>query len=289
MRKRKKKNPPSHKKNKKHFKEVGPVKAKKYLGQHFLIDEGIAKQIAETLSFDGYRNVIEIGPGTGVLTKYLLQNKIDLVAMDLDSESIAYLNQNFPLEHPEILGYKSSLKVIEADFLTFDLSSLFNNKPFAITGNFPYNISTQIVFKMMEWRHQIPEFSGMFQKEVAERICAKEGSKTYGILSVLVQAYYKADYLFTVPPEVFNPAPKVHSGVLRLTRKLDYVLDCDEKLFSRVVKTAFNQRRKTLRNSLKSLDLSDILKEDAIFDQRPEQLAVADFIALTKKIANDTV
>jgi len=289
MRKRKKKSPPFHKKNKKHFKEVGPVKAKKHLGQHFLKDESIAKQIAETLSFDGYRNVIEIGPGTGVLTKYLLQNEIDLVAMDLDSESIAYLNQNFPLEHPEILGNNSSLKVIEGDFLTFDLSSLFNDKPFAITGNFPYNISTQIVFKMMEWRHQIPEFSGMFQKEVAERICAKEGSKTYGILSVLVQAYYKADYLFTVPPEVFNPAPKVHSGVLRLTRKIDYVLDCDEKLFSRVVKTAFNQRRKTLRNSLKSLDLSDILKEDAIFDQRPEQLAVADFIALTKKIANDTV
>lgn len=289
MRKRKKKNAPYYKKNRKSAKESGPVRAKKYLGQHFLKDETIAKQIAGTLSFDGYRNVLEIGPGTGVLTKYLLQNEIDLVAMDLDAESIAYLNQNFMLEHPELIGNKSSLKVIEADFLTFDLSTLFKNEPFAITGNFPYNISTQIVFKMMEWRHQIPEFSGMFQKEVAERICAKEGNKTYGILSVLVQAYYEADYLFTVPPEVFDPAPKVYSGVLRLTRKIDFALDCDEKLFYRVVKTAFNQRRKTLRNSLKSLDLSDILKEDTIFDQRPEQLAVADFIALTKKIAHDTV
>ena len=289
MGKRKKKSSASFKNDKKYYKKEGPIKAKKHLGQHFLKDESIAKQIAETLSFDGYRNVIEIGPGTGVLTKYLLQNEIDLVAMDLDPESIVYLNQNFPLEHPEILGNNSTFKVIEADFLKFDLSTLFDTEPFAITGNFPYNISTQIVFKMLEWRTQIPEFSGMFQKEVAERICAKEGNKTYGILSILTQAYYNADYLFTVEPEVFDPPPKVHSGVLRLTRKKDSALDCDEKLFKRVVKTAFNQRRKTLRNSLKSFDLSDILKEDAIFDQRPEQLAVADFIALTKKIANDTV
>jgi len=289
MRKRKKKISTSYHKNKMHFKKQEPVKAKKYLGQHFLKDESIAKQIAETLSFDGYRNVIEIGPGTGVLTKYLLQNEIDLVAMDLDSESIVYLNQNFPLEHPEILGKNSTIKIIEADFLKFDLSTLFDAGQFAITGNFPYNISTQIVFKMLEWRHQIPEFSGMFQKEVAERICAKEGNKTYGILSVLTQTFYSAEYLFTVVPEVFDPPPKVHSGVLRLTRKEGFELDCDEKLFYRVVKTAFNQRRKTLRNSLKSFDLSDILKEDAIFDQRPEQLAVADFITLAKKIANDTV
>ncbi len=289
MRKRKKKSSTSYWKNKTHFKKEGPVKAKKYLGQHFLKDESIAKQIAETLSFEGYRNVIEIGPGTGVLTKYLLQNEIDLVAMDLDSESVVYLNQSFPLEHPEIVGNNNTFKVIEADFLKFDLATLFGTEPFAITGNFPYNISTQIVFKMLEWRHQIPEFSGMFQKEVAERICAKEGNKTYGILSVLSQAYYSAEYLFTVEPEVFDPQPKVHSGVLRLTRKEDFELGCDEKLFFRVVKTAFNQRRKTLRNSLKSFDLSNILKEDAIFDQRPEQLAVADFIGLAKKIANDTV
>lgn len=274
---------------KKNRKDKGPVKAKKHLGQHFLKDETIAKQIANTLSLEGYRDVIEIGPGTGVLTKYLLLNDIDLVAMDLDSESITYLNQNFPLEHPEILGGKGSFKIIEADFLQQDLSLLFDSRPFAITGNFPYNISTQIVFKMLEWREQVPEFSGMFQKEVAERICAKEGNKTYGILSVLVQAFYRAEYLFTVDPEVFDPPPKVHSGVLRLTRKNDFKLECDEKLFFRMVKTAFNQRRKTLRNSLKSFELSDILKEDAIFDQRPEQLAVADFIGLAKKISNDIV
>lgn len=266
-----------------------PVKAKKFLGQHFLKDEKIAKQIAGTLSFEGYNNVIEIGPGTGVLTKYLLLEAIDLVAMDVDSDSIIYLNHSFPLEHPEAMNGKSRLKVLEADFLNYDLSLLFGKEPFAITGNFPYNISTQIVFKMLEHKEQIPEFSGMFQKEVAQRICEKEGSKTYGILSVLVQAFYDAEYLFSVPPEVFEPAPKVHSGVIRLTRKEPFALDCDEKLFFRVVKTAFNQRRKTLRNSLKTFELTDNLREDAIFDLRPEQLAVTEFMALTNKIVNDTV
>ena len=266
-----------------------PVKAKKHLGQHFLKDETIAQKIAETLSFKGYRNVIEIGPGTGVLTKYLLTQDIDLVAMDLDSESIIYLNTNFPIEQAKVMNGSSTLKVLEADFLKQDLPSLFQSEQFAITGNFPYNISTQIVFKMIELKDYVPEFSGMFQKEVAARICAKEGNKTYGILSVLTQAFYEAEYLFTVHPEVFDPPPKVQSGVLRLTRKADFSLNCDEKLLFRVVKTAFNQRRKTLRNSLKTLELSDILKEDAIFDQRPEQLAVADFIALTQRIADDTV
>lgn len=285
MGKRRKKSKPG----KKFYKEKGPVKAKKYLGQHFLKDEAIAKQIANTLSFVGYKNVLEIGPGTGVLTKYLLEKDIDLVAMELDSESVVYLNQNFQLEHPDTLGGKGSFKVIEADFLKYDLTTLFGKEPFAITGNFPYNISTQIVFKMLEFREQIPEFSGMFQKEVAQRICANEGNKTYGILSVLTQAYYNAEYLFTVEPEVFDPPPKVHSGVLRLERKKDTQLECDDRLFYRIVKTAFNQRRKTLRNSLKSFNLSNILKEDAIFDQRPEQLAVTDFIGLAKKIANDSV
>ena len=266
-----------------------PVKAKKHLGQHFLKDEEVAKRIAETLSFKGYRNVIEIGPGTGMLTKYLLTQDIDLVAMDLDSESIVYLNQNFPIEHAEVMSGNSTLKVLEADFLKQDLLTLFNNEQFAITGNFPYNISTQIVFKMLEIKELVPEFTGMFQKEVAVRICSKEGSKAYGIMSVYTQAYYDAEYLFTVDPQVFNPPPKVQSGVLRLTRKADFSLNCDEKFLLRVVKTAFNQRRKTLRNSLKSFELSDILKEDAIFDQRPEQLAVADFIALTQKIADDIV
>lgn len=267
----------------------GDVRAKKYLGQHFLKDEGIAQKIANTLSLKGYTNVLEIGPGMGVLTKYLLLRDLDLVAMDLDSESIIYLNHSFPLEHPEVLKNNGRLNVVEADFLKFDLKQLYGNEQFAITGNFPYNISSQIIFKMLEMRKQIPEFSGMFQKEVAQRICEQPGSKTYGILSVLVQAFYDAEYLFTVHPQVFDPPPKVQSGVLRLVRKKDIKLPCDEHLFFKIVKLAFNQRRKTIRNSLKTFNLSHNLKEDTIFDRRPEQLSVSDFIALTQKIANDPV
>lgn len=278
-----------HKKGPNDVSENSPVKAKKHLGQHFLKDEAIAQKIAETLSLDGYAHIIEIGPGTGVLTKYLLARDVDLIAMDLDEESIIYLNHSFPLEHQQLLNGKGTLKVIEADFLKFDLKQLFGDNQFAITGNFPYNISTQIVFKMLEFREQVPEFSGMFQKEVAQRICEKEGSKAYGILSVLTQAFYEADYLFTVSPQVFDPPPRVESGVIRLVRKKEFKLDCDEKLFFRVVKAAFNHRRKTIRNSLKTFELSDNLKEDAIFDLRPEQLAVADFTDLTKKIENDSV
>ncbi|MDO6516494.1 16S rRNA (adenine(1518)-N(6)/adenine(1519)-N(6))-dimethyltransferase RsmA [Zobellia uliginosa] len=285
MGKKKKKHYEQH--STKSWKEDSPVKAKKHLGQHFLKDEEIAKKIADTLSLEGYRNVVEIGPGTGVLTKHLLLRDMNLVAMDLDADSIVYLNHSFPLEHPKAMAGKGSLQVVEADFLKYDLSDLFGNEPFAITGNFPYNISTQIVFKMLEMKEQVPEFSGMFQKEVAQRICEGEGNKTYGILSVLVQAYYDAEYLFTVPPQVFDPPPKVQSGVLRLVRKKHFSLDCDEKLFFRVVKAAFNQRRKTIRNSLKAFDLSPELKGDTLFDQRPEQLSVNDFIALTKKIALD--
>jgi 16S rRNA (adenine1518-N6/adenine1519-N6)-dimethyltransferase len=269
--------------------EESPVKAKKYLGQHFLKDEEIARQIADTLSMHGYTNVLEIGPGTGVLTKYLLQRPMNLVAMELDEESIIYLNHSFRLEHKEILRQNNSLEIIQADFLKYNLSTLFNMEPFAITGNFPYNISTQIVFRLLEIRNRVPEFSGMFQKEVAQRICAKEGNKTYGILSVLVQAFYDAEYLFTVNPEVFDPPPKVESGVLRLVRKDNFTLACDEKLLFKVVKTGFNQRRKTLRNSLKPFNLSDNLKEDAIFDRRPEELTVTQFIALTKKIGDDSI
>lgn len=278
----------NHKKrNAKSRKVEGPVKAKKYLGQHFLKDENIAKQISETLTLNGYKNVLEIGPGTGVLTKYLLSRDLDLVAMELDTESIVYLNHSFPMEHPKVVQRNGSFQVIEADFLNYDLTQLFASEPFAITGNFPYNISTQIVFKMLEIKERIPEFSGMFQKEVAKRICEKEGSKAYGILSVLVQAFYDAEYLFTVHPQVFDPPPKVQSGVLRLVRKPDFRLDCDEKLFFRVVKSAFNHRRKTLRNSLKSFELSEALREDDIFNLRPEQLSVADFIQLTQKIESD--
>ena len=254
------------------------VKAKKHLGQHFLKDENIAKKIADTLVLKDYKNVLEIGPGMGVLTKYLLEKDFATYVVEIDSESVEYLKANY-------LNLAS--RIIEKDFLKYDLKEVFNDEPFAIIGNFPYNISTQIVFKTLEMREQIPEFSGMFQKEVAERICSKEGSKVYGITSVLTQAFYEAEYLFTVPPSVFNPPPKVDSGVLRLTRKDDYSLPCNEKLFFKVVKQAFQQRRKTLRNSLKSFNLSDNLKANAIFGQRPEQLSVPQFIELTQLIAND--
>lgn len=265
------------------------VRAKKHLGQHFLKDQEVARKIAETLLLNGYDNVIEIGPGTGVLTQYLLEQDINLLALDLDIESIEYLKTDFEINHLKLLQRKKSFEVRYADFLKEDLSTLFNGAPFGITGNFPYNISTQIVFKMLEYKDRIPEFTGMFQKEVAKRICEKEGSKAYGILSVLVQAFYEAEYLFTVHPEVFNPPPKVQSGVLRLTRKDNLTIDCSETLLKTVVKAAFNQRRKTLRNSLKTLQLSENLTKDAIFDKRPEQISVADFIALTKKIAHDTL
>ena len=178
-------------------------------------------------------------------------------------------------------------RVHEEDFLKYDITQIFNDEPFAIIGNFPYNISTQIVFKTLEMREQIPEFAGMFQKEVAARICSKEGSKVYGIMSVLVQAFYEAEYLFTVPPTVFIPPPRVDSGVLRLRRKENFTLPVDEKLFFRVVKTAFQQRRKTLRNSLKSFNLSDSLKANVIFDKRPEQLSVESFLELTQLVEND--
>lgn len=256
------------------------VRAKKHLGQHFLKDETIAEKIGYTLMLEGYKNVLEIGPGMGVLTKYLIQKNIEVIAMDLDKESIAYLEENYP---------NKNLKIIEADFLKFDISQLFGEEQFGITGNFPYNISTQIVFKMLEWKERIPEFTGMFQKEVAQRICEKEGSKAYGILSVLAQAFYDAEYLFTVPPSVFDPPPKVESGVLRLKRKENILLPCNEKMLYKVVKTAFQQRRKTLRNSLKSFNLSDKIKEDAIFGQRPEQLSVSQFIALTQKLEQDAI
>ena len=261
------------------------VKAKKHLGQHFLNDENIAKKIADTLTEKGYDNVLEIGPGMGVLTKYLLEKKPKVTVMELDSESVTYLQETFPVEHIKLNTSKEKFTIIEGDFLKKNFTEIFDKQQVAIIGNFPYNISSQIVFKAIENREFVPEFSGMFQKEVAQRIAEKEGSKTYGILSVLTQAFYDAEYLFTVPPSVFNPPPKVDSGVIRLIRKENYTLPVDEKLFFRVVKTAFNQRRKMLRSSLKSFNLSDTLKEDPIFAMRPEQLSVQKFIELTQKIA----
>jgi len=254
------------------------VRAKKHLGQHFLTDETIAEKIADSLSFNGYKHVLEIGAGMGVLTKYLLKKDTKTHVIEIDSESVDYLKANY---------LNLADRIYEKDFLKYDLTAIFNDEPFAIIGNFPYNISTQIVFKTLEMREQIPEFAGMFQKEVAARICSKEGSKVYGILSVLTQAFYNAEYLFTVPPTVFDPPPKIDSGVLRLKRKENFTLTVDEKLFFRVVKTAFQQRRKTLRNSLKTFNLSDNLKANVIFDKRPEQLSVDSFLELTQLIEND--
>jgi 16S rRNA (adenine1518-N6/adenine1519-N6)-dimethyltransferase len=256
------------------------VKAKKHLGQHFLTDENIARRIADTLSLQGYNDVLEIGPGMGVMTKYLLEKPVDVYVVEIDNESVEYLNNHYPKLHGRILA---------KDFLKFDVREVFEDRPVAIIGNFPYNISSQIVFRALEMRDRIPEFSGMFQKEVAERICEKPGSKTYGILSVLVQAFYHAEYLFTVSEHVFNPPPKVKSGVLRLTRKENFHLPCNEALFFSIVKTAFNQRRKTLWNSLKSFGFPDSSKEDPIFALRPEQLGVDQFIALTQKLEADGV
>ena len=259
---------------------MNQVRAKKHLGQHFLTDETIAKDIADTLSYSGYDTILEIGPGMGVLTKYLLEKEVDTYVIEIDTESVEYLNSHYPKLHN---------KIISKDILRYNINEVLENKPFAIIGNFPYNISTQIVFKCLEIRRQVPEFAGMFQKEVAERICSKKGSKVYGILSVLAQAFYDVEYLFTVNEDVFNPPPKVKSGVMRMRRKENFTLPCDEKLFFNVVKTGFNQRRKTLRNSLKSLQLSDDLRLDTIFDLRPEQLSVEQFIDLTQKIEADAV
>lgn len=251
------------------------VRAKKNLGQHFLKDQNIAQKIVSELQAEGLNKVLEIGPGMGVLTKYLLQNPaFETWVVEIDRESVDYLNAHFP----ELDG-----RILSQDFLRMDLGRQFQ-EPFAVIGNFPYNISSQIFFKILEFRNQIPEVVGMLQKEVAERLAAPPGSKTYGILSVFLQAYYTIEYLFTVHEDVFSPPPKVKSGVIRLTRNETEHLNCDEKLFTSIVKMAFNQRRKTLRNSLKSLLTNDELKANPIFDKRPEQLGVSEFEALAKMI-----
>ena len=250
------------------------VKPKKYLGQHFLNDENIAKKVVDSLSLSNYLNVLEIGPGTGVLTKYLIKKNINLKLVEIDNESVEFLKTHLSID---------PLIILQHDFLKLDLSNIFTEN-FAIIGNFPYNISTQIIFKVLEYKNSVPELIGMFQKEVAERICEKKGSKKYGILSVLTQAYFDTQYLFSVPASVFTPPPKVISAVIRLVRKEQININYNEKLFFKVVKLSFQQRRKTLRNSLKSFNLSDILREDAIFDLRPEQLSVRDFIYITDLI-----
>ncbi len=249
------------------------VKAKKHLGQHFLKDESVAKKIVDSLTWNGYENVLEIGPGMGVLTKYLLVDNKRLSVVEIDSESVEYLTENYP-----------ELPIYEENFLKMNLADKFDNEPVCVLGNFPYNISSQIVFKVIEDRSRVPEMVGMFQKEVAERICSKKGSKVYGILSVLTQAYYNAEYLFTVDENVFNPPPKVKSGVIRLTRFREK-LEVDEKLFFTIVKTAFNQRRKTLRNALKSLNISQHELDENLLNLRAEQLSVEQFIELSEKIS----
>lgn len=251
------------------------VKPKKFLGQHFLKDLDIARRIADTVSEYKDIPILEIGPGMGVLTQYLIKNKHDLTVVELDAESVEYLNEHFP----ELAG-----RILEQDFLKLDLKSLFNGK-FCVIGNYPYNISSQIFFKVLDYKDYIPCCSGMIQKEVAERIASKPGCKAYGILSVFMQAWYDIEYLFTVPEHVFNPPPKVKSAVIKMTRNGTAQLGCNEDLFRTIVKTGFNQRRKTLRNSLKALLGKDCeLLEDPFFDKRPEQLSVAQFIDLTNRI-----
>jgi 16S rRNA (adenine1518-N6/adenine1519-N6)-dimethyltransferase len=251
------------------------VRAKKNLGQHFLNDKNIAKRIVESLQAEGVSKVLEIGPGMGVLTQFLMQNNAyETSVVEIDRESVEYLEKHYP---------DLKERIISADFLRLNLHVHFQ-EPFAIIGNFPYNISSQIFFKVLEYRNQIPEVVGMLQKEVAERLAAGPGSKTYGILSVLLQAYYHIEYLFTVHENVFTPPPKVKSGVIRITRNERAHLDCNEKLFTSIVKMAFNQRRKTMRNSLKSMINNDELKANPIFDKRPEQLSVAEFELLARMI-----
>ena len=255
---------------------MGLVKPKKFLGQHFLKDLGIAKDIADTVDTCPDLPVLEVGPGMGVLTQFLMQKQRPVRVVELDFESVAYLYENFPALEGNIL---------EDDFLKLDLARIFDGQPFVLTGNYPYNISSQIFFKMLDYTDLIPCCTGMIQKEVAERIAAAPGSKTYGILSVLIQAWYRVEYLFTVHEHVFNPPPKVKSAVIRMTRNETTELGCNEKLFKLIVKTTFNQRRKTLRNSISSiLDKGNPLSADPVFNKRPEQLSVEEFIDLTNRV-----
>jgi 16S rRNA (adenine1518-N6/adenine1519-N6)-dimethyltransferase len=252
------------------------VRAKKHLGQHFLTDKNIAAKIVDSLKpADRYHHVLEVGPGMGILSDFLLQKKeYETSLIDIDEESYQYLQKKYP---------QLGKRLINADFLEMDFKSVFEG-PFAIIGNFPYNISSQILFKVLDNRQQVVEVVGMFQKEVAERCSAKPGSKEYGILSVFLQAYYKVEYLFTVKAGVFNPPPKVLSAVIRLTRNNAQELNCDEKLFWQIVKAGFNQRRKTLRNAISSLINKEKMTDNTTLDLRAERLSVDDFVKLTNEV-----
>lgn len=251
--------------------------AKKSYGQHFLKNDSIAERIADSLLQGGKTGqVLEVGPGTGMLTKHLLAHtEYQTFAVEADRDMVDYLGKNYPQFAPERLVFK--------DFLEFDPVPVFGKNQFCLIGNFPYNISTQILFKLLDWRLQIPEMVGMFQKEVADRIVSKPGSKVYGITSVLAQAYYETEYLFTVERGSFNPPPKVLSAVIRLTRKDGFELGCDENLFRQIVKTAFNQRRKMLRNTLKPFFPNELLMDDPYFQKRPEQLGWEEYQSLANR------
>lgn len=262
---------------------MADVRAKKALGQHFLTDLSIASRIAESISAAelpenskqfGTLPVLEVGPGMGVLSRFLIESGREVKAVELDSESVEWLGKNMP-----------GLDVVHGDFLRMDLGTLFPCD-FALIGNYPYNISSQIFFKLLDYKDKIPVCAGMLQREVAQRLCSGPGSKAYGILSVLLQAWYDCEYLFTVDEHVFSPPPKVKSGVIRLVRNSRRELGVDEKRFKSVVKTAFGQRRKTLRNSLSPLMPADCpLRQDPILAKRPEQLGVEDFIRITKALS----
>ena len=249
------------------------VKAKKHLGQHFLKDKNIASKIADSLLNENNDDVLEIGPGTGVLTQFLVEKPYDLTLVEIDDESVEYLQENFTDE----------FRLLNLDFLKMSLSDYFDDQ-YCIIGNFPYNISSQIFFKLLDNHERIPELVGMIQKEVAERIASVHGNKTYGILSVLLQLFYKIEYLFTVNENVFIPPPKVKSAVIRLKRIENNQLDCDFDKLKLVVKTAFNQRRKTMRNSLSGIIPPRVDKANDIFNKRPEQLAPQEFVELTKML-----
>lgn len=251
------------------------VRAKKYLGQHFLTDKKIAHKMADIIANHSCEAVLEIGPGMGVLTHFLLEKYDKLFVVELDRESVAYLKIHYP---------QLDRHIIEGDFLKLNFSECIPAKSMAVIGNFPYNISSQIVFKILENSHFVPIFGGMFQREVARRIAAKPGSKTYGILSVLTQAFYEVSYCFTVPPSVFNPPPKVDSGVI-IAKKYRDKLPIDHHFFKSIVKTAFGQRRKTLRNSLKVFNIPSDFKKSPIFAKRPEQLDVSEFIGIAAKLS----
>tara|TARA_B100000902_G_scaffold177248_1_gene170786 strand:+ start:180 stop:965 length:786 start_codon:yes stop_codon:yes gene_type:complete len=257
------------------------VNPKKFLGQHFLIDDNISKKIVEAINFKKFKKVIEIGPGKGALTKHLIHIKDMLTLIEVDKESVEFLNSEFQEE---------KLNIVEGDFLKFDIKSIYpSEKNILIVGNFPYNISSQILFKSIDNYKSVSGLIGMFQREVAERIISKNNCKQYGILSVKTQLFYDTEILFNISPNVFFPKPKVDSAVISLTRKKNLTIDCDLDLLDKVIKLSFQQRRKKIKNSLKRLDIQENILEDSIFELRPEQLTIEEFVKLTKKISDETI